>query len=146
MREARARVRLNRTALLGAVGAVGLVIQIVLGFAVAGTAHPTESAILVPHVVIGVAGLALVAYLTLSIFRSASLGTARLVYGLTLLLTLAQVALGYGLILGGGAQGILMAHEGVAVLILILMAAGGMVSARARRMAAQPSQPQTSPS
>ncbi|MDG7022508.1 MAG: hypothetical protein JRN07_03810, partial [Nitrososphaerota archaeon] len=55
---------MNRTALLGAVGAVGLVIQIVLGFAVAGTAHPTESAILVPHVVIGVAGLALVAQRT----------------------------------------------------------------------------------
>lgn len=137
---------MNRTALLGAIGAIGLVFQIVLGFALAGTSDPKESAMAVPHVVVGVAGLALVAYLALSIFRSSSLMTARLVYTLALLLTLSQVALGYDLLLGGGGQGIEMAHMGIAFLILILMAAGGMASARGRRMAAQAGVPQASAS
>lgn len=130
---------------MGAIGAIGLVFQIILGFALAGTTDPKESAMAVPHVVIGVAGLALVAYLAVSVFRSATLTTARLVYALALILTLSQVALGYDLLLGGGGKGIEMAHMGIAFLILILLGAGGMVSMRGRRMAAQAAAPQTSP-
>ena len=131
--------------LAGAVGAIGLVIQIILGFALAGTANPKGSALIVPHVVIGVAGLALVAYLAVSIIRAPSLSTAKVVYLLALVLTIAQVALGYALLENAG-QGVLMAHQGIAVLILVLMAVGGMASARGRRMAPQPAVPQTSPS
>ena len=129
-------IPLNRMAMLGAVAAVGLVIQIILGFALAGSGNPTGSAIVYPHIVIGILGLVLVAYLAMSILRTAGSSTVRLVYVLALLLTLAQVALGLDLLETASSSGVLMAHQGIALLILVLMAAGGALSARSRRMSA----------
>lgn len=117
----------------GAIGAIGLVVQIILGFALAGSGNPKGDALIYPHVVIGLAGLALVAFLVVSISRTPSSATARLVYVVALVLTFVQVILGYTL-LGSAGQGTLMAHQGIAILLLILLAAGGMVSARSRRM------------
>lgn len=119
--------------MLGGIGAAGLVIQIILGFALAHTGNPKGSALIYPHVLIGVAGLALVAFLAVNVFRTPSMMTIRLVYALALIFTLAQVGLGYAL-LGSASSGVLMAHQGIAVLILVLMAAAGMLSARSRRM------------
>jgi hypothetical protein len=128
---------LNRLSLIGAIGAVGLVIQIVIGLGLAGVGNPKGSALIVPHLVIGVAGIALLAYLVSGIFRTTNSGAARGIYSLALVLTLAQVALGFSLLATGASEGILMAHQGIAFLILILMAVGGMVSARSRRSMAQ---------
>lgn len=114
-----------------------MVVQIILGFALAHTGNPKGSALIYPHVLIGVAGLALVAFLAVSIFRRPGSMTVRLVYTLALVLTFAQVGLGLEL-LGSAGSGVLMAHQGIAILILVLMAAGGMLSARSRRMAATP--------
>lgn len=128
---------MNRLSLIGAVGAIGLVIQILLGLGLAGSSNPKGSALIVPHLVIGVAGIALLAYLLSGIFRAGSSGAAKGIYSLALVLTLAQVALGFTLLETSASQGILMAHQGIAFLILILMAVGGMVAARSRRMMAQ---------
>jgi heme A synthase len=124
---------LNRLSLIGAIGAVGLVIQILLGLGLAGSSNPKGSALIVPHLVIGVAGIALLAYLVSGIFRAGSSGAVKGIYSLALILTLAQVALGFSLLATGGSTSILMAHQGIAFLILILLAVGGMVSARSRR-------------
>lgn len=128
---------MNRLSLIGAIGAVGLVIQILLGLGLAGTSNPKGSALIVPHLVIGVAGIALLAYLVSGIFRAGSSSAAKGIYSLALILTLAQVALGFSLLATAASEGILMAHQGIAFLILILMAVGGMVSARSRKSMTQ---------
>jgi hypothetical protein len=123
---------LNKQALVGAIGAIGLVIQIILGFALAGSGNPKGSAIIIPHLVIGVGGIALLAFLVSSIYRTPGATAPRLVYVLALVLTLAQVALGFSL-LASPSEGVLMAHQGIAILILILLAVGGVLAARSRR-------------
>lgn len=83
---------------------------------------------------IGVAGIALLAFLASSIFLAPTSLLPKLVYGLALVLTLAQVALGFRLLASPDTM-LEMAHEGLALLILILLGVGGMMAARARRMA-----------
>jgi len=56
----------------------------------------------------------------------------RLVYLLAFALTFAQVALGFK-ILAVPDQMLAMAHQGIAVVILALLAVGGMLAARSRR-------------
>lgn len=90
---------------------------------------------------IGVGGVALVAYLVASIFLNPSPMIAKLVFGLAFLLTFAQVALGFR-ILSTPDNMLEMAHQGIAIVILVLLALGGMLSARSRRKAMQsPSAP-----
>ncbi len=127
---------LNNQTLAGVVGAGGLVIQIVLGFALAGSSSPTGSMLILPHMLIGVAGIALVAFLVSSIFLNPSSTIAKLVYGLAFLLTFAQAALGFR-ILSSPDSTLEMAHQGTAIVILVLLALGGMLSARSRRMSAK---------
>jgi hypothetical protein len=123
---------LNNTTLAGVIGAVGLVIQIILGFALAGSGNPTGSLLILPHMLIGIAGIALVAFLVSSIFLNQSAMLPTLVYGLAFVLTLAQVALGFRE-LSAPDQMLLMAHEGLALVILVLLGVGGMLTARGRR-------------
>ncbi|HEV2390563.1 MAG TPA: hypothetical protein VGS04_07565 [Nitrososphaerales archaeon] len=123
---------MNNTTLVGVIGAVGLVFQIIIGFALAGSGNPTGSILILPHMLIGIAGIALVAFLVSSIFLNASSTMPTLVYGLAFVLTLAQVALGFRE-LSVPDQMLLMAHEGLAVVILILLGLGGMMTARSRR-------------
>ncbi len=112
-------------------------IQIILGFALAGSGNPTGSMLILPHMLIGIAGIALVAFLVSSIFLNPSSLLPRLVYGLAFVLTLAQVALGFRE-LSSPDQMLLMTHEGIAVVILVLLALGGMLAARSRRMSMMP--------
>jgi hypothetical protein len=123
---------LNNTTLAGAIGAVGLIIQIIIGFALAGSGNPTGSELILPHMLIGIAGIALVAFLVSTIFLNPSSTIPRLVYSLAFVLTLAQVALGFRE-LSAPDQMLLMAHEGLALLILVLLGLGGMLTARGRR-------------
>ena len=123
---------LNNQTLAGAIGAGGLVVQIILGEALAGSGNLTGSGLILPHMLIGVAGIALVAFLVSSIFLTPSSMIARLVWALAFLLTFAQVALGFK-ILGSPDAMLTMAHQGIAVVILVLLAVGGMLSARSRR-------------
>lgn len=123
---------MNNTTLAGVIGAVGLVIQIVLGFALAGSGDPAGSMLILPHMIIGIAGIALVAFLVSSIFLNPNSAISTLVYALAFVLTLAQVALGFRE-LSVPDQMLLMAHEGLAVVILVLLGLGGMLAARSRR-------------
>lgn len=125
----------NNQTLAGAIGAGGLVIQIILGFALAGSGDPTGSALILPHMLIGIGGIALVAFLVSAIFLSPSSMVARVVYALAFLLTFAQVALGFRILFSSD-QMLVMAHQGIAIVILVLLALGGMLSARGRRKAA----------
>jgi hypothetical protein len=123
---------LNNVTLAGVIGAGGLVIQIILGFAIAGSSSPTGSMLIFPHMLIGVAGIALLAFLVSSIFLMPSSMIVRLVYALAFLLTFAQVALGFR-ILAVPDNMLEMAHQGLALVILVALALGGMLSARGRR-------------
>jgi len=124
----------NNQTLAGAIGAGGLVIQIILGFALSGSGNPTGTALILPHMLIGVGGIALVAFLVSNIFFSPSSMLARLVFVAAFLLTFAQVALGFRILFTSD-QMLVMAHQGIAIVLLVLLALGGMLSARARRMA-----------
>jgi hypothetical protein len=123
---------LNNLTLAGAIGAGGLVIQIILGEVLAGSASPSGSMLILPHMLIGVAGIALVAFLVSSIFFAPTSMIVKLVYALAFVLTFAQVALGFRLLSSPDSM-LLMAHQGLAVVILILLAVGGMLAARSRR-------------
>lgn len=123
---------MNNQTLAGAIGAGGLVVQIILGEALAGSGTPTGSMLIFPHMLIGVAGIALVAFLVSSILLMPSSMIARLVYALAFVLTFAQVALGFK-ILASPDNMLAMAHQGIAVVILVLLGIGGMLAARSRR-------------
>ncbi len=125
---------MNNQTLAGAIGAAGLVVQIVLGFALAGSGDPTGSMLVVPHMLIGISGIALVAFLVSSIFLAPSSMVARLVYSAAFVLTFAQVALGFRM-LSVSDDMLVMAHEGLALLVLVLLGLGGMLAARGRRAA-----------
>lgn len=123
---------MNNTTLAGVIGAVGLIIQIIMGFALAGSGNPIGSVLILPHMLIGIAGIALVAFLVSTIFLTQSSTIPTLVYALAFVLTLAQVALGFRE-LSVPDQMLLMTHEGLAILILVLLGLGGMLTARSRR-------------
>jgi hypothetical protein len=110
---------LSKSAWAGAIGAAGLLVQIDLGFTLAGD-HELYSTFILPHVIIGICGLALVAYLAWRAFSGAS-GTVKLLYLVTLTLVLAQVALGFGILEIGYYQ-LVMIHEGDAFAILAFLA------------------------
>jgi len=131
---------LNNQTLAGAIGAGGLIVQIVIGEALAGSGAPTGSMLIFPHILIGVAGIALVAFLVSSIFFVPSSMIARLVYVLAFLLTFAQVALGFR-ILAYPDKMLEMAHQGIAIVILVLLGVGGMLAARSRRKSMMPATP-----
>ncbi len=84
---------------------------------------------------IGVGGIALLAFLVSSIFLNPSTMLARIVFALAFLLTFAQVALGFRILFASDPM-LVMAHQGVAIVILALLIVGGMLSARARRKSA----------
>jgi len=88
--------------------------------------------LILPHMLIGIGGIALVAFLVSSILLSPSSIVPRLVYALAFVLTFAQVALGFR-VLASPDQMLIMAHEGIAVVILVLLGLGGMLTARSRR-------------
>jgi hypothetical protein len=81
---------------------------------------------------IGVGGVALVAFLVSGIFFTPTSMMVRLVYVLASLLTFAQVALGFRILVVPD-QMLAMAHQGIAIVILVLLAVGGMLAARGRR-------------
>jgi hypothetical protein len=123
---------MNKTMLAGAIGAGGLVFQILLGEGLGASANPKGSELLFPHMVIGVGGIALVAFLTSSIFFMPSSFIARGVLALALLLTFAQVSLGF-MLLFNPQQMLIMTHQGIAVVILVLLLLGGILASRARK-------------
>jgi hypothetical protein len=123
---------MNNQTLSGAIGAAGLVIQIVLGLALSNSGAPIGSLLILPHMLIGVGGIALVAFLVSWIFFTPSSMIVRLVYVLAFALTFAQVALGFR-VLAVPDHMLAMAHQGIAVVILVLLAVGGMPAARGRR-------------
>ncbi len=125
---------MNKQTLAGAIGAGGLVIQIILGFALAGSGSPTGSMLILPHMLIGIAGIALVAFLASNIFFTPSSVLTRLLYLLAFVLTLAQVSLGFRL-LSASDQSLAMAHQGIAIVILVVLGLSGMLAARERRRA-----------
>lgn len=96
----------------------GLLVQIDLGLTLAND-HELYSTLILPHVIIGISGLALVAYLGWRAFSGAS-GAVKLLYLVTFILVLAQVALGFGILEIGYYQ-VVMIHEGDAFAILVFL-------------------------
>lgn len=117
--------------LLGIIAAVGLVIQIVLGFVLSRTSVPFSQILIVVHMAVGITGLALVAFLLGRAYYSSG-NLIRLLYILTFGLVVAQVALGFRILAVADPQ-LLMGHQGLAFAILVLLALGEMVGARKRR-------------
>lgn len=107
-------------------------VQIVIGFALAGSGPATGSMLIFPHMLIGIGGIALVAFLVSSIFFMPSSMIARLVYVAAFALTFAQVAIGFR-ILATPDDMLAMTHQGMAIVILVLLGLGGMLVARSRR-------------
>lgn len=102
------------------VGVAGLLFQIILGFTLANN-HELFSTLILPHIVIGVGGIALAGYLAWRSFMGSSRGV-KLLYGMTFVLVLAQVALGFE-VLTVGTYLLVMSHEAVAFTILVFLAA-----------------------
>ena len=106
---------------LGTIVLVGAVIQLVLGFVVAGG----MDALVGVHMVLGIAGLILVIALAAIAFRA---NTATLYSKVTIILltivVLAQAGLGFQLF--NGAEGLAVSHEanGFVVIILSLLMGG----------------------
>jgi hypothetical protein len=117
---------------VGVVGAAGLIVQIVLGFSVAGGVSSPLSPLLLPvHMIIGLSGIALVAYLVARAYYVAS-GGLKFLYLITFILVLAQVALGFR-ILSVSDQQLAMSHQGAGIAILVLLGLSEMMFARQRR-------------
>ena len=120
----------QRTA--GVVGAAGLIIQIVLGFFVAGDVSSPLSPFLLPaHMIIGLSGVALVAYLVARAYYVASAGL-KFFYLITFIIVLAQTALGFR-ILSVSDQQLVMSHQGAGIAILVLLGLSEMMLARQKR-------------
>ena len=120
---------MNSLGWLGVIGATGLVIQIVLGYTLAND-HALISALILPHIAIGMGGVALVAWLAWRMYLGAS-AAVRLLCVLTLILVIGQVALGFGILAVGNEQAV-MSHEGNAFAILCLLALSGAFASRQR--------------
>lgn len=88
--------------------------------------------LILPHMLIGISGIALVAFLVSSIFLMPSSMLVRIVFALAFVLTFAQVALGFK-ILATPDNMLTMTHQGLGIVVLVLLAVGGMLTARARR-------------
>jgi hypothetical protein len=128
-----AEITLRSGMLLGIVAAVGLLAQIVLGFVLARSSIPFPPALVLVHMGLGITGLALVSFLLGRAYYSSGNGI-RLLYILTFVLVLAQVALGFRILTVPDEQ-LLMGHEGIAFGILVLIAIGESLGARRRRKA-----------
>lgn len=117
---------------VGVVGAAGLIIQIVLGFFVAGDVTSPLSPFLLPtHMIIGLSGVALVAYLVARAYYVASAGL-KFLYLVTFIIVLAQIALGFR-ILSVIDQQLVMSHQGAGIAILVLLGLSEMMFARQKR-------------
>lgn len=113
------------------VGAAGLIIQIVLGFVVGDVSSPLSPFMLPAHMIIGLSGVALVAYLVARAYYVASAGV-KFLYLVTFILVLAQIALGFR-ILTVSDQQLVMSHQGAGIAILVLLGLSEMMFARQRR-------------
>jgi hypothetical protein len=111
---------------IGIIGAIGLIIQIALGFA--SETGSSASPLIILHMVIGLAGLALVSYLVARVYYVGS-NSVRFLYFVTFLLVLVQVALGFR-ILTIQNEGLIINHQTNAFAILILLAISEMLHAR----------------
>lgn len=120
---------IDRSELVGLAGVVGLLIQIAMGFALAGN-HALIGTLLLTHMIVGASGLALVAYLAWRALSWAP-GSVKALYAATLALVLVQVALGFSILSVGDYQ-LVMAHEAGAIAVLLLLAAAEAQASRTR--------------
>jgi hypothetical protein len=107
--------------ILGTIVLIGAIIQLILGFVVAGG----MDALVGIHVVLGIAGLVLVVALAAIAFRSkAATLYSKITIVILTIVVIAQVAL--GLQLYNGAQELAVSHEanGFVVIILALLMGG----------------------
>ena len=116
---------------VGVVGAAGLIIQIVLGFVAGDVSSPLSPFMLPTHMIIGLSGVALVAYLVARAYYVASAGV-KFLYLVTFILVLAQTALGFR-ILSVSDQQLVMSHQGAGIAILVLLGLSEMMFVRQKR-------------
>jgi hypothetical protein len=112
---------LKTVPVLGTIVLVGAVIQLILGFVVAGG----MDALVGVHIVLGIAGLILVITLAAIAFRAKTATLySKIVITILTIVVLAQVGLGYQLF--NGADELAVSHEanGFVVIILSLLMGG----------------------
>lgn len=119
---------MKRDSVVGVIAAVGLILQILLGFGVATAPSNVSVLLILPHMVLGISGIALVAYLAARVLYGGSMGVKILAI-LGFLLVLAQVALGFRILAVPDDQ-LVMSHEGNAFAILVVIGLGEMLRAR----------------
>ena len=127
---------MNGSRSLGVTAAIGLVIQIALGLLLARLGAPFPPLVIGVHMAIGVTGVALVAFLLGRAYYSSS-NAVKLLYILAFVLVLAQLALGFRILTVSDDQ-LAMSHEGIAVVILVLLAVTTVVDARQKRAMTAP--------
>jgi hypothetical protein len=125
------RPALKLAPLLGTVALVGVIIQVILGLEITGAGIDN---LIMPHVLIGVLGLVIVAVLAIVAFRAKTATIySKLIIVILTIVVLLQVGLGFQLL--QGADAMIISHEANGFLILILTVAMGavtMMSARKR--------------
>lgn len=106
--------------ILGAAVIVGLLLQIYLGFSVAGGALSQSI-----HIAIGLVGLAIaVAFVALSLRSKTATKASKITMIVFLILVLAQTWLGFSVMTGSGSLATSHTYTGIAVLAVALVAAG----------------------
>ena len=120
---------MNSRVVAGVVGAAGLIVQIGIGLELANSGNVNGSQLLLPHMLIGVSGIILVGFISSNVFFAPSRDIVKLVYIIALLLTFAQVLLGFR-ILAIPDDMLAMTHMGIGVAILVVLALGGIMGAK----------------
>lgn len=120
---------MNREALSGAIGAGGLIAQIVIGLGLADS-QSLYSALILPHMLIGITGIVLVAYLLSKVYFSDS-NSVKALYLITFLVVMVQVALGFRILAVPDSQ-LAMGHLGGAAAILVLLGLSQVTASRKR--------------
>jgi len=117
----RGTLALKPVPVLGTVVLLGAVVQLILGFVVAGGMDSLVGV----HIMFGIVGLALVIALLVIAFRTKTATLySKLAMIILVIVVLAQVGLGFQLL--GGAEGLALSHEanGFVVIILSLLTGG----------------------
>lgn len=115
--------------ILGTLVLLGAIIQVVLGFQVAGDTEILRGI----HILLGIAGLILVVALTVIAFRDRTATVySKIAMAIVTIVVLVQAAIGFQLL--GGAEGLVLSHEANGFVIIILsLLIGGITFWSAKR-------------
>ena len=115
--------------LLGTVALVGVIVQVILGLEIIDAGNDT---LIMPHVLIGVLGLAIIILLAITTLRAKTATIySKIIITILTIVVLLQVGLGFQLL--QGADAMITSHEANGFLILILTLVMGTVTMQSAR-------------